>query len=325
MSRLQKSIVLVLLFVFSACSPKPDAPIETTATFTPYVGGTETALAVSMAQTQTAQSLSEPPTLSILPTPTPTAVVMPSGFSPVLLGKKYDRDTFFTLLGGMQGSQWLTAEQAAAQMAGASEYDVYTLSNGMHQVYGYAPHQYRISLDYFLDTDATLSETGMIGVVHGWPARQGMVEELVSTNEIYRQVVLDWLAQEGVADPQIVIMQIYRTDLEGDGTDEIFISSTSVERHRYTVEAGDYSMILMRKVVGNQAVTIPIVVDTYAALQQTYRFPCTYTIGNFVDLNRDGILEVMVEFVRWAGFGAAVFQVSGQNVEEVLGDTCITP
>ena len=338
MSRFQKLLVLALFFSFSACSPKPGTPIETNATITPYAGGTETALAVSMGQTETARFPTENSTLAVLPaitpsftplvsltpTTTPTEAAMPAGFSPVLLGQKYDADTFFILLGGVQGAQWLTADQAAAQIAGASEYDVYTLAKGVYQVYGYAPVKSQPYPDYFLSTDATLDETGMIGVVNGWPARQGNVEELDSANEIYRQVVLEWLSQSGVADPQIGTIQIYRVDLEGDGSDEIFISATRVES-QHTTAVGDHSMILMRKVNGNEAVTIPVLVDMYASVKPGDPFPCTYTIGNFIDLNQDGVLEVMVEFERWEGFGAVVYQVNGQNVSEVLGSTCMTP
>jgi hypothetical protein len=345
MARLQKLLVIALLFAFSACSPKPGIPIEASVTFTPYASGTETALAVSMAQTEMAQSAPENSTLalptfefpsyptitssptplvSLPPTTTPTAAVMPSGFSPVLLGKKYDADTFFTLLGGVQGGKWLTADQAAAQIGGASDYDVYILSKGMYQVYGYAPVKSQPYPDYYLSTDATLDETGMIGVVHGWSARQGNVEELDSADEIYRQVILDWLSQAGVADPQIGTMQIYRVDLEDDGTDEIFISATRVES-QHTTAVGDHSIILMRKVNGNEAVTIPVLVDMYASVKPGNPFPCTYTIGNFIDLNQDGVLEVVAEYQRWEGFGAAVYQVNGQNVSEVLGSTCMTP
>jgi hypothetical protein len=204
-------------------------------------------------------------------------------------------------------------------------YDVDTLATGMYHVYGYAPHRgFPISGGYFLSTDATLDEFGMIGVAHGWQVTQRAVEELPSTNEFYRQVVTDWLSQAGMTDPQIGTIQIHRVDLEGDGSDEIFITDTRVEGQHGT-KPGDHSIILMRKVISNEAVTIPIVVDTYASLKQPYPFPCTYFIGNFIDLNQDGVLEVVVEFERWEGFGAIVYEVDGENAQEVFGSTCITP
>jgi len=348
MLRLQAPILFVLLLVCSACSPQPGVSIETSPTFTPYVAGTETAQSatetasllpvainntplptfdfstpavLSTAEVSTIKQ-SPTPLVPLTPTMTPTAAMMQAGFSPVLLGQKYDADTFFILLGGVQGGEWLTTDQTAAKIAGASEYDVYTLAKGMYQVYGYAPVTYQPYSDYLLNTDATLDETGMIGLVHGWSARTGAVEELPSSNELYHQVVLDWLSQAGMADPQIGTIQIYRVDLEADGTDEIFISATRVES-QHTTKAGDYSMILMRKVNGSEALTVPVLVDLYASVKPGNPFPCTYTIGNFIDLNQDGVLEVVAAYERWEGFGAAVYQVNGQNVAEVLGSTCM--
>src|SRR5262245_50305893 len=107
MLRLQTLIVLVLFLAFTACSPQPTHSLETTPTFTPYVAGTETA----QSATETASlfpvvinntplptfdfstpaalpTIEFPPTASstpvvpLTPTVTPTAAIMPAGFSP---------------------------------------------------------------------------------------------------------------------------------------------------------------------------------------------------------------------------------------------------
>lgn len=51
-------------------------------------------------------------------------------------------------------------------------------------------------------------------------------------------------------------------------------------------------------------------------------FPRTYSIANFIDLNQDGVLEVVVDIQRWEGFGASVYQISGQNVIQTLKAEC---
>lgn len=262
--------------------------------------------------------------LALVPTATPTAAVFPSNFSPVLLGKKYDSNMFFTLLGGVQGGTWISADQAAANIPGASAYDVYASASGPHWVYGYAPEKSMIHPDYFLHTDAALNEAGMIGVLHEWQVRHGAAEELAHDNDLYRQVMLDFLAQSGVTNPQTGTMHIYRIDLEGDGSDEIFISDTRLESS-HGVVAGDHSVVLMRKVSGIGAVTVPLLVDLYTAIGYGNPFPCTYSVTNFIDLNQDGVLDVVVGYDRWEGFGASVYQVRGESAEQVLGTTCINP
>ncbi len=146
MLRLQTSILLVLLLACSACSPQPGVSIEATPTFTPYVAGTETARSATETAILFADAINNTPLLTfdfstpvlptgeiptiqqsatplvpLTPTMTPTAAMLQAGFSPVLLGEKFDADTFFILLGGVQGGNWLTADQAAAKTSGASE------------------------------------------------------------------------------------------------------------------------------------------------------------------------------------------------------------
>ena len=50
----------------------------------------------------------------------------------------------------------------------------------------------------------------------------------------------------------------------------------------------------------------------------------TYSIGiaNFIDLNQDGVLEVVVDIQRWEGSGAAVYQVEDRTVTQVLKAGC---
>jgi hypothetical protein len=344
MLRLLKLIVLFFLFAFSACSQSPTVTsagtppspfasptlLPSTATQTvvpsPFHGGTYVAT-ITGPELATRVALATV-TLTTTPSPTPpptlTAASMPPDFSPILYGKKYDANTFFVLLGSVAPGEWLSPDQAFARFAGAWEYDTYSFAGKEARIHGQAPESSRINQDYFVGTDVTYFEFGMVGVAQGWQVTQRRPDELSSETEFYRQVVIDWLSQAGVVSPQIAAIQIYRIDLEDDGSDEIFITSTLVES-QHTVKAGDHSIILMRKVSGKDAVTIPILADLYRSLGHGNPFPCTYSIGNFIDLNQDGVLDVVVEFQRWEGFGAAVYQVAGQKVEEVLGNTCITP
>ena len=91
---------------------------------------------------------------------------MPSDFSPILYGKKYDSNTFFLLLGGVEGDVWLSPDLAVARFAGALEYDVYTLRD-IFQVHGYAPEFSPTDKGYFVSTNVTVDEPGMVGVARG--------------------------------------------------------------------------------------------------------------------------------------------------------------
>jgi hypothetical protein len=87
-------------------------------------------------------------------------------------------------------------------------------------------------------------------------------------------------------------------------------------------ETGDYSMVLMRKVVGDQVITIPLIHDYYISSAPELTYPNTYSLTEAIDLNQDGTLEVVVGVRRWEGLGAAVYRVDGQNVREVMRAIC---
>jgi hypothetical protein len=245
---------------------------------------------------------------------------MLANFSPILYGKKFDANTFFLLLGGVQEGTWVAPDIAAKQFRNipASQYDIYTFTKGKFQVQGYAPEFSPTSKNYSLRTDVTLNEVGMIGVGQGWDILQGDVQVLSPDNEIYRQDVLDWLRAEGISAPEIGTLHIYRVDIESDGVDEIFLSAAHLDESQHTTKAGDYSVVLMRKVAGNNAVTRPIVADIYDSQEAEITYPRTYSLANFIDLNQDGVLEVVVDVQRWEGVGARVYQINGQDILEVL-------
>lgn len=176
---------------------------------------------------------------------------------------------------------------------------------------------------YSVGTEADLNEAGFIGTLDGWDVTKRDVTELSAEGEFYRQAVTDWLSSEGVPAPQIDTMQVFRVDIEGDGADEVFVSA-----HHFTdgsghmTQAGDYSVVLMRRVTGNDVLTLAITGKIHTSAQPELTFPFTYSFSNFIDLNQDGILEVVVALKRWEGFGASVYQIDGQEIVQVLNDVC---
>ncbi len=120
----------------------------------------------------------------------------------------------------------------------------------------------------------------------------------------------------------MAINQILRVDIEGDGTEEVLISASHfVETTGHSVAPGDYSVILMRKVVGNSVETIPLLADYYYE-QVENQFPLTYAAIFLADLNGDNHLEVLIGVERWEGNGVIVFTVEGKNVQMDFNTFC---
>ena len=318
-----KKLLTIFMICFSliACSQKPINPPEATTPAPPAQELTSMPLPLPTSTPLASPIVPPLPTFpfpTALPTFTPVRMEMPPDFSPILYGKKYDANTFFILLGGVGEGDWLEPNLALARFAGAWEYDVYTFAKGRFQVHGYAPEFFPTSQSYSLRTDVTLDEFGMVGVAHGWQVTQRDVEELSPANQFYEQMVIDWLIAKGISEPQLGILRIFRVDIEGDGTDEIFISATHLDESQHTTKAGDYSIILMRKVTGNDVVTLSIVGNVYHSQELEITYPRTYSLANFIDLNQDGVLEVVVDIQRWESFGAIVYQIDGLDIIDPL-------
>lgn len=178
--------------------------------------------------------------------------------------------------------------------------------------------------NYFMRSSVAAPES-MVGVASGWISDQRVISELSADDSAYVQAVREWFQSQGNSSTEIHITHILQVDIEGDGTNEVLLSAAyfkDVSGH--TSETGDYSVVLMRKVIGNQVLTIPLVKDYYVSSVPggELSYPNTYTLLDALDLNRDGTLEVIVGVSRWEGLGAVVYRVDGQNVREVMRTIC---
>lgn len=373
MLQLQKSIMLMLSLTLSACSQIPTVTLETTAsvpatpTFTPFVAGTETALAAELASptpwvagtetalavlsatptpwvagTETAlaaASSSATPTLvpSLTPFPTFAQSALPEGtlppfitftpfalleetFSPVLYGSGP-----FLLVGGvLKGNGWLSGVQAARYIGNEMVYDFFS-PNGSIQVQGNVLEFSPTCRNHYMRSSFVLPEP-MVGVASGWITEKRGTTDISTDDPFYVQAVAEWFGSQGNSPTEIHITRILQADIEGDGVDEVLLSASFFKEKTLTfsTETGDYSIVLMRKVIGNNILTIPLVKDYYVSSVPNIEisYPNTYTLAEVVDLNGDGTLEVIVDVRRWEGWGAIVYRLDGQNVREVIRTIC---
>ena len=118
------------------------------------------------------------------------------------------------------------------------------------------------------------------------------------------------------------LTQAIRVDLDGDGTDEALIAGT---RRRTSdpggVEPGDYSFVFLRKLSGGKVSTVALLADIHPDPRPeniSYRFD----VMAVLDLNGDGVMEIVVQSKYYEGTAATVFTVEGLTVKQVLIDGC---
>jgi hypothetical protein len=260
----------------------------------------------------------------LLPTPAPVipSTPPPLDSSPILF-RGEGGDPSFLLLGGVHDRAWLTAEEAAALMPGGEAYEFHSQTGLAGSGTGLAPRLELVCGSYFVETDLASAEDGLLGVFGGWPALRRPQQEIPLEDAMSQRAVADWLADHGMASPVVRLTRVLHVDVDGNGVDEAFISaSLFADPTGHLTQAGDYSVVLMRKAVGEEVMTTPLVGEYYDSAEPVLTFPFTYSLEHVLDLNGDGTLEVVVGVQGWEESGAQVYEIDDLDVTQVLAAQC---
>jgi hypothetical protein len=247
----------------------------------------------------------------------------PTDFSPVLYGGELGHSIIFMLLGGVGRETWLAPDISVSRFPSPGIYSLHSFTQKAKYFVGTTAPAFSPTCEgYIVGSGTALDSSGFVGVLDGWDVTKRPVTELADGEGFYQQAVTDWLKTEGVSAPQVDSIHVYRVDIEGDSVEEVFISATHLDDSQHTTQTGDYSIILLRQVVRNEAVTKLVVGDLYHSQEPKITYPRMYSLANFIDLNQDGRLEAVVEIQKWEGFGARVFQIDEDDVIQALSAEC---
>ncbi len=269
-----------------------------------------------------------PPTFTVTPMPTQPAfesVYTADQISPIFYESSFHS---FILLGATASGVWVHPNEVYGLLYDDRMYDLYfdneLIGSGLAHVKSTENYGPPGTCEYHdVDQSLTGGEPPSFGFKQGQPVVIRPVEDISIDSATYQQVVEDWLILQEVPNPVVNITRILRTDIEGDGVDEMFISASHfVEESGHMVVVGDYSVVLMRKVVGGEVYTTPLVADIYRNDPAVLRFPPTYLLDTAFDLNGDGRLEVIVAGTWWEGGGVNVYEIHGIGSDEVLHVGC---
>jgi hypothetical protein len=139
----------------------------------------------------------------------------------------------------------------------------------------------------------------------------------------YEQAVATVLQAHGIAQPEVRITSVKRVDLDNDGSSDIIISASRDRDNTLTpgVDAGDYSLILVQRALGDRVATIQVVGDYYPVAEE-FRAPQEHRLLGVHDLNGDGSMELVIFSQYYEGASAAAYTVNGTTAEEVLATGC---
>ena len=271
-----------------------------------------------------------PPPTEILPSPTigytatPADTPLPAEAQTVsaIIAKVEGGPTSFLLVGGSQNGNWVNAADVIKELSIFSEYQLYSASDFKGSVPSQGTVYEPICDQYYLPLDSYPGSESAVGVSGEWPVLPRTSIEIPIDTETYLRAITAWQIEQAPSMPIPAIDKIWKVDVDGNGTDEVFINGNHfAEPSGHNVGPRDYSVVLMRTVIGSEVVTVQLVGDYYSEAIEN-EFPLTYNLEFIGDLNADGRMEVVVGISRWEGTGVMVFEIDEDEVKLVLSVMC---
>lgn len=297
-----------MLLVGVACSPADTADPTTTSV-------------ASTSSTTAPVSTTSPPaptTTTLAPSTTTTTLATTTTTEPLLEGNWAAGPlvtTAFGALGWWDGSTWIDAAVAGElPVEGSEDYQV-TVLDELARTTGGPQTTVCEPLDLIgveLENPELLgSYPGPYGVAISapWPL-QPQLFEAMNDDGTYAGFASELLSARGMEVPEPVIRQLFRTDLEGDGINEVLVVAEQV--HPGLLEPGDYSIAFMRKVVGGNVQTV--IIEETLVFDEEDRFSGAHSFGGVADLSGDGKMELIVDSAYFEGFGVGVWEYMNDNL-----------
>ncbi len=232
---------------------------------------------------------------------------------------------FQCLLGVAHKGRFIPPEDASRAIVGGEAYRFYDLQGHQGAGVGGPPQDGEEPCDWMVSTNVQPLPGGdrnVVGVGGAWNAMPARLEIASTTQQVYIDAVADLLRANGIAKPDVVLTQVLRTDLNGDGVDEVLISSErSSGEWGITVSAGDYSVVMLRQLIDGEVVTT--VLDSAMHIQDD-EFAIHYSLAvlGVLDLDGDGDMEIVTSSIYYEGAFYNVIDVGANGAEFVLGCGC---
>lgn len=229
------------------------------------------------------------------------------------------------LLGGVRNGKFVDAKTTFGSLKKDTEYGIYSLETGASQDF------LKITVSapdapceefYWVSTEMETKMGVAVGANANWNVLQREVRKMSLTDKTYLGIVGEILRAKGLPQAKPRIEQAVRVDLDGDGVDEVLISASSyVQNIAPSAKAGDYSFVLLRKVVGGKAQNI-MIAEEYIKKKIEFGAPSEFEVSAVADLNGDGKMEIVLYGAYYEGSGATVFEMKGDKTSKVLDQGC---
>jgi hypothetical protein len=314
---MRKSLVVLILIV-GACSPGETSDSTTSSTARSATSTTTDQTATTLSPATTASTVATT-TTSTLATTTTTGLEGTWADEPLVT-------TGFGALGWWDGSDWrVAAEETSLPVDGGEDYQAVRLGDlGMTTAGPEATVCEPLGL-----VGVELAEPELLGDFPGpygvaisapWTLQPFLFEEIADDGS-YAGFAAELLSSSGLDVANPVIKQLFRTDLEGDGVNEVLVVAEEVPQD-LLMAPGDYSIAFMRKVVDGEVQTA--ILRETVAMDEDDTFDGAHSFGGVADLNGDGKMELITNSAFFEGFNVTIWEYVNDDLGpfEVMQTGC---
>jgi hypothetical protein len=233
-------------------------------------------------------------------------------------------------LGASSGGQCLKSDAAAGLIPGGEQYRLYTLTGEVGNSVGGKPAR---GTDACAETlYVTLApfpagRSSLVAVGGPWNAMPRKPKIAGTETQVYKDAAAQLLRRKGIDNPKVILTQVLQVDLDGDGVEEVLVSATNYEGFKPEgglkpdARAGDYSLVFLRKVVRGQVVT-KIITGEYYPQAKKFAGPSEHRIMGVLDLNGDGIMEIVLSGRYYEGDWVEAYRVQGAKIIKLFSMGC---
>ncbi len=277
------AVLMAAVGLLAACTSDP--AITTT---------TSTAAITTTTTTTTLPVTSTDPTTTSTVSSTTTTLIDPGTF--LTVGK--------TCLLGWWDGNWQSGDDLP--VSGGESYQVVQLDEPITSTTGSEARPScepldLVSVEFDPDIPGDFFEVDALAIQTGSEVRPYPVELLGLSIPAYIQATSELLASRIAGSPVINLTQVIRTDLEGDGIEEVIVAATTIPDDPLSAQVGDYSIVYLRKVIEGDVQSAILGVSIVEDLDDLFGGLSVFEVAAVADLNGDGRMEIVINGTVWEG------------------------
>jgi len=232
------------------------------------------------------------------------------------------------LIGGARNKKWVQPDAFGKTLKGVHKFSLYTLKGPAGEITTRKIEQDFDCYGEWRTQTSSKAEAGIAIASPSWNVMPRLPRAVDLKDTTYLRIVRDILRKEGIKKPDVKISQAYKIDLDGDGKDEVVIAAnrygqglSELSGIGNVTSAGDYSLVFVRKIVGEKARNIFIVKAVWLTANEA-GLPRRNHISAIADLNGDGVMDIVGYNAYHEGSSSYVTELKRNKATGVLECSC---